>query len=75
MSNFEKIANVLVDTKEIEKEKITKEATWADLELDSLDAVEVVMNLEDEFGIELEMSEEIKTVGDLLALVESKLGE
>ena len=49
------------------------ESTWAELELDSLDTVELVMNLEDEFGVQLEMNENLKTIGDVVAAIEAAL--
>ncbi len=73
MTVFERVVNVLVDTKDCERESIKLESTWKELELDSLDAVEVVMNLEDEFGIELEMDESFKCIGDVVAVIEQRL--
>lgn len=58
--------------------KLTDATTFtADLQYDSLDVVEVVMAAESEFGIEIEdgMAERLKTVGDVVALVEHKLAE
>ena len=62
---------------EIPRDKITMDATFGDdLEVDSLGVVEMLMALEDEFGITIpdEEAEEIKTVGEAIDLVESKLG-
>lgn len=73
MTVFERVVNVLVDTKDCEKETVKQESTWKELDLDSLDAVEVVMNLEDEFGIELEMDESFKCIGDVVAVIEQRL--
>ncbi|MBV5331929.1 acyl carrier protein, partial [bacterium] len=41
-----------------------------ELEMDSLDIVELAMKIEDEFNVNIEMSENIKTVGDLLHIIE-----
>lgn len=73
MTTFEKVVNILVDAKDCEADKIKMESTWADLELDSLDTVELVMNLEDEFSISLEMNEELKTVGDVVKAIDAAL--
>ena len=57
-------------------EKVTPEASFLDdLGGDSLDQVEFVMNLEEEFGIEVpdEAAEKIKTVGDAVAYIESNI--
>lgn len=61
---------------EIPREKIKLDATFGDdLEVDSLGVVEMLMALEDEFGIQIpdEEAEEIKTVGEAIDLVEAKL--
>ena len=66
MTVFERVVNVLVDAKDCDADAVKMESTWKELELDSLDTVELVMNLEDEFEIELEMDESFKTVGDVV---------
>lgn len=70
---FEKIANYLAGQLDIAVEDITADTTFESLGVDSLDTVEMVMDLEDELGIELELEEKIATVGELVAFVESKL--
>ncbi|HQQ89643.1 MAG TPA: acyl carrier protein [Oscillospiraceae bacterium] len=66
---LERIAKVINDYMETER-SITEETTFAELELDSLDMVELVMNLEEEFGVNIEMDESLKTVGDLMTLLQ-----
>ena len=52
--NFEKIKQIMVDTLSCDEEKITPEATIAeDLSIDSLDAVELVMALEEAFDVKI----------------------
>ncbi len=70
MSIFERVVKVLVEAKDCDEAAVKMESTWAELELDSLDTVELVMNLEDEFGVQLEMNESLKTVGDVVAAIE-----
>ena len=70
---FEKIANYLAQQLDISAADITADTTFESLGVDSLDTVEMVMDLEDELGIELELEEKIATVGELVAFVESKL--
>jgi len=70
---FQKIANYLAEQLDIAVEDITAETTFESLGVDSLDTVEMVMDLEDQLGIELELEEKIATVGELVAFVESKL--
>ena len=43
------------------------------LSFDSLDVAELVMSLEDEFGVTIEMNENLKTVGDITKYIEEKL--
>ena len=67
---FEKVAQILAEYKDIDVAEITMESTFADLNVDSLDTAELVMNLEDELGITIEMNEKLTTVGELVKLIE-----
>ena len=71
---FEKIRSIIADQLCIDDaDSITLETTLSDdLEADSLDAVEVIMAIEDEFGIEIpdEEAQNFKTVGDICKFVE-----
>lgn len=72
----EKLIALMSNELEIPREKITLNATFSDdLEVDSLGVVEMLMALEDEFGIEIpdEEAEGIETVGEAIDLVQSKL--
>lgn len=63
---FEKVKEIVAEQLEVEPEKVTPEANFAtDLNADSLDTVELVMALEEEFNIEIpdEAAETITTVG------------
>ena len=75
---FEKVAKLLAEQFGLEVEEITEDMGMDDLGADSVDLVELSMNLEEEFDI-AEMSEEdiasIHTVGDLVGYLRSKLGE
>lgn len=71
---FEKIAAMLAARLECDVADIKPETEFGTLGIDSLDVMEVLMELEDEFGTEIEMGEnKINTVSDLVALIESKL--
>ena len=72
MDTMEKIKNILVDYKGEEME-ISEDTQFSDLGFDSLDTAELVMRFEDEFEIELNETENIKTVGDVVNLINSKL--
>ncbi len=69
---FTKIRDILADNFEVDKEKITDETDFkSDLDADSIDLVEFILQLEDEFGAEIsdEDAEKIKTVGDAVNYV------
>ena len=66
---LEKIAQILKDYKDNQELAITEQTTFAELELDSLDTVELVMNIEEEFSVTIEMSQDIKSVGDLMKII------
>lgn len=69
---FEQIVRILSDYKEIDPEEIRPETTFEELELDSLDTVELLMRIEDELGVVLEMDEAMKTVKDLAEAIEAQ---
>jgi acyl carrier protein len=69
---FEKLAELLADYKDLDVKTITMETTFEEMEFDSLDVVDVLMQLDDEFGVEVEMNPDLKTVGDLVKVIEEK---
>ena len=72
---FEKVRDIIVETLGCEAEQVTLEATLTDdLGADSLDVVDLVMALEDEFDVEIpeDQVENIKTVGDIVKFIEDK---
>jgi acyl carrier protein len=71
MTTFDKVVKILVDYNDCDASQITPETTLADLGLDSLDTVELVMNFEEEFGITIEMNEGLQTIADVVALIDS----
>ena len=66
MTTLEKVSAIIAEAKDLDAQDITAESTFEDLGLDSLDTVDLIMNFEDEFGVTLEMSEDLKTVGDVV---------
>ncbi len=73
---FEKIKKIIVEQLRIDEDLITMDSSITDdLGADSLDAVELIMALEEEFGIDVpdEDTEKFKTVGDVVRYVEKKL--
>ncbi len=72
--SFEKISEVIADKLGVEPAKITLEAKFVeDLGADSLDTVELVMQLEDEFNLEIpdEEAEKLTTVGSVVEYINS----
>lgn len=70
---FEKVRDILCDQLDVEEENVTLEANITDdLGADSLDIVDLVMSLEEEFDCEIpdEEVENIKTVGDIVKHIE-----
>ena len=70
---FEKIAAYLAEQLDVPAEEITMDTTFESLGIDSLDTVEMVMDLEADLGVDLDLDEKVSTVGELVAFVESKL--
>ncbi|MBU5439965.1 acyl carrier protein [Tissierella sp. MSJ-40] len=74
---FEKVRNIITDQLEIDDvESITMDTSLMnDLEADSLDAVEIMMELEDEFNITIpdEDAEKFKNIGDIVRYIKNKI--
>ncbi len=74
--NFEKFRKCAVEVLSVEADQVTMEASFAeDLDADSLDLVELVMALEEEFGVNVEEEEleDITTIGGAYQLITGKL--
>ena len=69
---FEAIAELVAERVEKDVSEITMDSKFQDLGIDSLHTVELLMNLEDKLGIEVELDQKVETVGDLVAFIESK---
>lgn len=71
---IEKVKDVIVDQLTVEEDDVNEDASFVDdLGADSLDIVELVMALEEQFGVSIpdEQAENIKTVGDAVAYIEA----
>ncbi|MGE4353158.1 MAG: acyl carrier protein [Oscillospiraceae bacterium] len=69
---FEALAELIAEQNDCDASEITMESRFADLGIDSLDTVEMLMNLEDKIGKEIELEEKVETVGDLVRYIEAK---
>ncbi len=73
---FEKVKSILMDQLDVEEEKVTSDAVVTDdLGADSLDIVDLVMSLEEEFDLEIpeDQVDNIKTVGDIVKYIEDNI--
>ena len=70
---LERIISYLSQELDIPAEEIDRDTTFESLHLDSLDTVEMFMDLEAELGVDLEVEEKMVTVGELADFIESKL--
>jgi len=76
MSVEEKVKNIIVEQLGVDMETVTPEASFIDdLGADSLDIVELVMTMEEEFDLEIpdEDAEKIKTVNDVISYIKTKV--
>ncbi|MBP6962797.1 MAG: acyl carrier protein [Armatimonadetes bacterium] len=75
MPTFDRVKKVVVEQLDVNEEEVTSDASFVDdLGADSLDVVELVMGLEEEFDIEIpdEDAEKITTVADAVGYIEEK---
>ena len=70
---FEAIAELVAARVEKDVSEITPESSFKELGIDSLDTVELLMNLEDKLGKEIELDQRVETVGDLVRYIEAKM--
>ena len=75
MNVEEKVKNIIVEQLNVDAESVTPDASFIeDLGADSLDIVELVMTMEEEFDLEIpdEDAEKLRTVGDVAGYLEKK---
>jgi len=75
MSTFDRVKKVVVDQLDVNEDEVNAQASFVDdLGADSLDVVELVMGLEEEFDIEIpdEDAEKISTVDDAVKYIDEK---
>ena len=73
---FEKIKNIIIEQLQVSETAVTEEASFIDdLGADSLDLVELIMALEEEFGIEIPDAdaEKVVTVGDVVSYIKENV--
>ena len=71
---YEKLVSYAAKQLELDPSEITPESSFESLGIDSLDIVEMIMDLESELGVELDLEEQkITTFGELAAFIDSKV--
>ena len=74
---YEKIRAYLSEQLDIPVDEMDRDTTFDSLHLDSLDMIEMVMDMEEELGVDFDMEGEMKleTIGDLADFIEDRLAE
>ena len=70
---LERLAELLAEHLDVDASAIQAETSFESLGIDSLDTVEMIMELEELLGVELELDEKVTTVGELLAFIDKKM--
>lgn len=70
MTTFEQVLAIVAEHREMDLSQATPDTTFAELGLDSLDLVELIMAMEETFGTTIELTSDVKTLGQAVALVE-----
>lgn len=75
MSVQDRVKKIVAEQLEVDIDSLTLETTFEEIDADSLDIVELVMALEEEFDLEIsdQEIENIKSVGDVVKYIESKV--
>lgn len=71
MAVFEKVQDIIVDELGKEKEEVTLETSFEELDADSLDLFQIINDIEEEFDVEVDTEADMKTVADLVKYVEN----
>ena len=66
---FQAIAELIAERNDSDPAEVTRNTRFQDVGIDSLDTVEMLMNLEDKIGVEIELSQKVETVGEMVDYV------
>ena len=69
---FETVQKVIAEKMELDPALIKPESSLQDLEIDSLDMVEIIMGIEEEMGVSLEDLKDVATVGEVVAYIDAQ---
>ncbi len=67
---FEEIREIICEQLGVDKEEVKLESTFEDIDADSLDLFQIVIEIEEKYGIQIEEVEGLKTINDLVSFVE-----
>ena len=70
---FDQIAAIVAEHLDCDVEEIKRESTFESPGIDSLDAVELVMKIEEELGVQMDLDRDLETVDELIKFVEEKM--
>ena len=70
---FDQIAAIVAEHLDCDVEEIKRESPFESLGIDSLDAVELVMKIEEELGVQMDLDRDLETVDELIKFVEEKM--
>ena len=70
---FDAVAELIAERNDCDKSEITMDTNFKEAGIDSLDTVELLMNLEDKLGREIELDQKVETVGELVDYIGEKL--
>ena len=70
---FEKIKIIMAEQLGVNENDITMDTSFDELGVDSLDLFQIIIEIEEEFGIQIEDAESIKTVGEAVRFVEARV--
>ena len=68
---YEAVAKVIAERTDCDASQVKMAHTFKELNIDSLDTVEMLMNLEDALNVEIELTQKVETVGDLVKFIET----
>lgn len=70
---FEKVKRIMAEQLGIDENDITMDTSFEELGVDSLDLFQIIIEIEEEFSVQIEDAESIKTVGEAVKFVEDKI--
>ena len=66
---FNAIAELIAERNDCDVSEVAMESRFEDLKIDSLDTVQMLMDLEDKIGVEVELDDKVETVGELVEYI------